>query len=351
MANCKPITCYGKEYKSCKSLSADFGFNDNQYWKFVSQLRKGLKPETIVEDILDDINIKNAKTIEHNNVKEEQKVTISGDLKGTVVNKIFKDREELKHEVIQEVVEDEIEEHHNDTTIMVSPEYYTAKSPTELLELIDNFNPSKINIIDFENVVGRIDSEEINKEDTVNIFVYNATIYSNNFFKTIVGIKVPNIQILTHTVGDQLVDHLITYYLGVLHTKYPEKKYSIISRDTGFSAFINMMNNTKSIDLKEPTQKVVFKKKNEPTPDEKFRYCLFDYISRNNVLNVRATISRKEFKPVFEPFYAKKDKVLDNKEVDHLIDKLIGYGVLEFVPRNNIHYYRFDMFKILEYIK
>ena len=202
MANCKPITCYGKEYKSCKSLSADFGFNDNQYWKFVSQLRKGLKPETIVEDILDDINIKNAKTIEHNNVKEEQKVTISGDLKGTVVNKIFKDREELKHEVIQEVVEDEIEEHHNDTTIMVSPEYYTAKSPTELLELIDNFNPSKINIIDFENVVGKIDVKEINKEDTVNIFVYNATIYSNNFFKTILEIKVPNIQILTHTVGD-----------------------------------------------------------------------------------------------------------------------------------------------------
>lgn len=346
MANCKPITCYERVYDSVAAFGRDFGLNESQ----INLLRHKLKlmtPEKAIESMVEtDSNKKSSK-------EEAKQMVISGDLKGTVVNKIFKDREEPKQEVIQEVVEEEeIEEYHNDTAIMASPEYYTAKSPAELLELIENFNPSKINIIDFENVVGKIDVKEINKEDTVNIFVYNATIYSNNFFKTILEIKVPNIQILTHTVGDQLVDHLITYYLGVLHTKYPEKEYSIISRDTGFSAFINMMNNTKSIGLKEIRPKeVVFKEKNEPTPDEKFKYCLFDYISRNSVLNVRSTIPRKEFKPVFEPFYAKKNKVLDNKEIDHLIDKLIGYGVVEFAPRNNIHYYRFDMFKISEYIK
>lgn len=346
MAKCTPVTCYGKHYKSYAEFGRDFGLNSYQ----IIDLRKKCKsisPEQAIESIVGNTNKKKSSAKE-----EPKQMVISGSLKGTVANKIFKDREEPKQEVIQEVIEEEIEEHHNDTTIMASPEYYTAKSPIELLELIENFNPLKINIIDFENVVGKIDIKEINKEDTVNIFVYNATIYSNNFFKTILGIKVPNIQILTHTVGDQLVDHLITYYLGVLHTKYPEKEYSIISRDTGFSAFINMMNNTKSIGIKELTPKeAVFKEKNEPTPDEKFKYCLFDYISRHSVFNIRTTISRKEFKPVFEPFYAKKNKVLDNKEIDHLIDKLIGYGVVEFAPRNNIHYYRFDMFKISEYIK
>lgn len=214
-----------------------------------------------------------------------------------------------------------------------SPITYTINNPNQVISEIQKNNKIKyINLIDFENLV---ENEELilsytRKKDSLNIFFYNACIYSNEFFKLIKNSDNINLQVLTYSVKNQLVDHLITYYLGAITTKYPNLSCNILSRDHEFYEFIESLNNSKvkGIGLNYISDK-----------NERFKYSLCKYIANIKLLSHRNCIKNNEFEKLFKGFVKKANK----REIDRLINQLIEFKFMTKSVKGNLIIYKFDM--------
>lgn len=114
-----------------------------------------------------------------------------------------------------------------------------------LIGVIERLNPSRINLIDFENIVGTSSKNLIDgvlvDNDSLNIFVFNSLLYSHNFYSSIKNSTTYNLQLLSFKAANQLVDNLIIFYLGIITSHFPCKTYTIISNDTGYNSLIETL--------------------------------------------------------------------------------------------------------------
>lgn len=304
--HCKSLSCYGKEYNSRKEFVRDFGI-ENKYNKVISLLNQGLSPETVIEEILDSIEIKQKK-------------------------------QECKNQISETV---QISEPVSETDRNV-PIYFTVYSIEQLTNELKNIKAQNINLIDFENLVHNFDilRPELVKDNTVNIFFYNACIYSNDFFKIAKCTNNINLQVLTYECANQLVDHLITFYLGSLVSAFPDKNYNIISKDTGFYHFVNNLNISKI--------KIIGLDNYIKNPEDRYRYSLSKYIVSNHILEKRNIIKREEFKDVFAGFF--KKEIINNVKIDDLIKNLIKFNIVEKVE-NGFNWYKFNLQTAKDFIE
>lgn len=220
---------------------------------------------------------------------------------------------------------------------------YTVDSLNQIVAFLkiieDEFDT--INLIDFENVAEYKELiMEKSNERTINIFFYNACIYSNDFFKINKYIESKSIlQVLTYDVAEQLVDHMITFYLGGLLYNYSDKEFNIISRDTGFCQFV------KSLDSENVTVHGV---KYSYDAEERYKFSLCKYILNNKILQNRPIITKAEFGTVFSQFY--KGKTLTDKCINDIINSALDFGIICLVSKGGFVYYKFEMDKIKEIV-
>ena len=223
------------------------------------------------------------------------------------------------------------------------PIRYNVESTEDLIGLLEDLvtDSKHINLIDFENVVDKINLDEyINDENAINVFFFNSCIYGNTFSRTIKNSSSINFEVVSYEAEKQLIDHVLVYYLGALHITFPNIQYQIISKDSGFYPFVNFLyaDNIKACGLNFHDDK-----------DDRYKYCLFKYIINHNVLKNRRCIIRHEFFTIFEKFF--KGKV-DDKKVNDLVKKLSeDYEVLKVVHKKGLNYYEFDMEAINDFVR
>lgn len=338
----KKVVCYGKQYSTRKQFAEDFGAN---YSQINYLLNNGFSPEVTVEILTENkfMAIKNL-IMEGKSKKEILSIINSSD-------SCFKESteeviEDISTNEIEEVVEDistnEIVEESEEIIVRNKKSvFYTVNSPSELLQILSDFKFDNINLIDFENMVDDTTLKgQITGENTINIFFYNACIYSNQFFKLINGIEnTINIQILTYNVADQLVDSLILYYFGVLVTTYPDLTFNFISYDRVFFNFVDNID----MDNVKLGGRTLLKDK-----EERFKYCIFKFMKNSNILKNRKCVVKHDFYTIFNEFF---NNNLNNSEIDHLIDRFQNWNVVEIVTRGEFEYYKFNMNEIKKFVE
>lgn len=343
LSHCKPITCYEKEYPSRRALCADFGIED-RYNQFCTLMKLKVSPEQAIELAVDGNHNKAILLLKkgyeinavfnhfQNGIKIEEPVVAEEDGKNIKIS----EEPEIEDEDIIEPEQEQVEDEDIDSSYN-SPVFFNVQSPSQIIEELKHMNVDTINLIDFENVSAK--SEDIRpiiiKENTVNVFFYNACNFSNHFFKEIRNIRNINLQVLTYKAAPQLIDHMIVFYLGALHNVLPNKTYNIITRDTGYCHFVESMNknNINVVGVKR------FK-----NADDRFKYSLLKYLMNNNRLNNRNCIVKFEFAEILDGFYKNKP---DEVEVSRIIEKLCSYGVLSI---NKHGHYKFDMEAIKSFV-
>lgn len=219
-----------------------------------------------------------------------------------------------------------------------------ANSIDELEDIINSLpNINKINLIDYENVSDNkmLSENHLKDENMINIFFFNACIYSNNYYSFIKSSKSINIQIISLEAADQLIDHLIVFYLGVLMSKFPNKNYMIYSRDNGYYPFINT--------LKYPNIAMAGLTKSR----RGHKYSLAKHILNNPEITESKYFGKNEFRRLFSDFYTSKK--LNSHTIAVTINELIRYEFIEEITMDdctvgNGKYYRFRKKEISEYI-
>lgn len=208
-----------------------------------------------------------------------------------------------------------------------------------LLTQINKYKPKVINLIDFENVANsqNLLEEYTNDSSIFNIFFYNACIYSNNFYKTIKYSKSVNFQILTYTTSNQLVDKLLIYYLGILESNVKGIKFNIVSRDYGFSTFLECIDSTNI---------TVSELEIENNKELKFVKTLCTYLSKNKYVKGRRYYTKSDLKSIIEPWFLQKNDELSDPELDHLIHLLCIYDCIKIVQKAHYTNHLFNMQEI-----
>lgn len=223
------------------------------------------------------------------------------------------------------------------------PVYIDITSPKQLIdELEKEHNIKVINLIDFENV-GRdkkLLKEYINNEGTLNIFFYNALHHSNEFFNIIKGSTNINLQVQTFECANQLVDHLITYYLGAIRANFPDMRFNIISKDTGFYGFISSLctDKVKGVGINYIEDKEL-----------RFKYCLCKYIIDNNLFVSRNCIAYREIENFFSDFN-NRDK-MTQADVENLFESIIKFDIGEEFMKGTFRWIKFRMENIKEFVE
>lgn len=313
MARTKQVTYNGKEYESIVELSRLLKIDHR---KFYTRIRKyDGNVDMAVADLLS---------------KTELIEEVKNDMDSLTNYSIPEEKEIIK----------ENEEHNNlnepSYTIRCMPKYIQAESIDQLIGALKNFDSDVVNLIDFENMKDANLNKYIKEED-INIFFYNATIHSNKFYKFTKNFKNTTIQVLIYDCIDQLVDNLIIYYLGRLQSKYPNKKYNIISKDTGFYRFIDYLNpaNTKCIGMEFLHNK-----------EDRFKYSLCKFISTTK-LSHRNMVSLIEIPEIFQSFY---DKPMTQEIIDDLFKSLNKFELIECKTKGQFEWVKFDMDKINKFL-
>lgn len=216
-----------------------------------------------------------------------------------------------------------------------------ASSIEELEDILNTFSYiDTINLIDYENVSDNkmLSENHLKDENMINIFFFNACIYSNNYYSFIKSSKSINIQIISLEAADQLIDHLIVFYLGVLMSKFPNKNYKLYSRDNGYHPFINT--------LKYPNITMAGLTKSR----RGHKYSLAKYILNNAEITESKYFGKNEFRRLFSDFYTTKK--LNSHTIAVTINELLRYEFIERIEMDgNGNYYRFKKKEISEYIK
>lgn len=202
----------------------------------------------------------------------------------------------------------------------------------ELVKKINSLGIKEINLIDFENVEQHnpgLLTDYLDNQNVVNVFFYNATKHSNAYYSITMKSTSHNFQVLTMEVGSQLVDHLITFYLGILTTMMPHVKYNIISTDTGFSAFGHFMgvNVIGSVFVDN---------------DNKFKYSLCKYIVDNREIRQGMSIAQNELNRIIDNFYALKDKKASSRNRKDVTDILTNLNIVELHEYGGMKYFEFN---------
>lgn len=232
---------------------------------------------------------------------------------------------ELEEPILEEDEEDIYEEKH----ISVRPRILEVIDPAELIQVVQELKwqtdsiPSTINLIDFENLCGdhRLKSF-IDGEDTINVFFYNASVYSDKFYRFVLS-NFPeqlNIKVLSYESAPETVDHLITYYLGALRFTNPTIKYNIVSSDRGYCGFVDALYSDK-------VECVGVNKLRDP--EQRFKFSMCKYILYNTKEN-KDLYTREELFVMFKRFYKGR---LSTSEKEKLIENLVD---------------RFDLAKIVK---
>ncbi len=205
---------------------------------------------------------------------------------------------------------------------------------------LGNFN--KINLIDFENVSkDKIVKDIVNDPLNLNIFFFNGCIYSNDFYKLTSNSVALNYYIISLEVEDQLIDHLLLYYLGALSNDslLSNIKFNIVSKDTHFYKLRKYINtiNIDNIGLNYISD-----------INGKFIYSLSNYIINNNYIHNNTCLFKKEFQMIFGNFFKLRNKVINNEEIDKLINILLELEFITLNPEtdNTSEYYTINLIKI-----
>lgn len=214
------------------------------------------------------------------------------------------------------------------------------RSTDELLNLIKSFlDIDKINLIDYENVCDNkmLSNNHIKDENVINIFFFNACIYSNNYYSLIKDSKSINIQITSTEAANQLIDHTLIFYLGVLISRFPTKQYRIYSKDTGYLPFITNLNysNIKMAKLGKSSSK------------HGYKYALAKYILSHPDIRASKYYTKGDFRGLFKSF--SPGKKYNARTLSNLINELIRFQFIEMVKVDE-RYYRFCLNKIEEYV-
>lgn len=198
-----------------------------------------------------------------------------------------------------------------------TPIYFTVMNPAEIVKIVGDFQDhiKTINLIDFENVNNNHDllDPNINESNALNIYFYNATIYSNDFYNKIKKSSNINVQVHIFECGKELVDHLITYYLGAIRINFPDLEYRIISKDLGFYPFINSLGSDK---VKGVGRKYL------EDPELRFKYSLCKYIVENDIFKNRKIVATHELDKFFGKFYNNEMSEDDIKALSDTLVKL-----------------------------
>ena len=351
---CKPETCYGKTYNSHKELTRDFGIDDARYNQYCALRNAGMTPENAIEITVDGHHnkaialLKKGFTVETvvNYFKNGEKVTES--IKVLTVDSEPKNdgNEELAVEDKDELV---FETEDDDEDVVVpdefdkisSPIHYDVKTPMQLIEELRKLKFSRINLIDFENISGKMDlSDYINEENTINIFFFNACKYATEFIVAIRGTRNINLKVLTYRCGYNLIDHMITYYLGAIYSEFPDKEYCIISMDRGFYSFVTSLGHE---------NEMVYGTKVLKNPRDRYKYSLYKYLLNDNILKNRKCVIRRDLFAIFDNFC--KNKKLDDAEINRMVKDLSEkFKVMKVIHKKGLDYYEFDMDKIRKFV-
>lgn len=179
-----------------------------------------------------------------------------------------------------------------------------------------------INLIDFENISNdeEILSQYLKDPRCVNIFFYNATLYSNNYYMRTRYSKSQNFQVITFEKEDQLVDHLISLYLGILISVMPTKHFNIISKDSGYLGFIHYLNmdNVTSIGTSYIS-----------TSKKKFNYSVCNYFANNRNIREGILFTQNELCKQIDEFYHNKGKKATYKNYTDVIKLLKDNKILK----------------------
>lgn len=301
----KEIVLKDRIFNSVKEFCEACG---QPYWKWAEAKKHGITPQAFYNQY--------AWKVEKEKTKEEVIEAREIDEK----NIIDVDVEETKTSKIVSLAE------------VKKPTANVSLSDIEtLIKKINSLNIKEINLIDFENVQNNPEllTDYLNNQSVVNIFFYNATIHSNAYYKITMNSTSRNFQVLTMEVGDQLVDHLITFYLGIFTTMMPYVKYNIISTDTGFSAFGHFMGvNVIGSAFVEN--------------DDKFKYCLCKYVSNNREIRNGMNIAQNEFNKIIDNFYAIKDKKASARNRKDVTEILIDLKIVKLSEYGGMKYFSFN---------
>ena len=306
MGKCtKEIVLKDRTFKSVKDFCEACG---QPYWKWAEAKKHNISAQAFYDQYAWKVKKEEEKnTIEAKEIDEEN--IIDADIVETETPKIVS---------IVEV---------KNPTINIS-----LKDIEELIKKIRSLDIKEINLIDFENVEQnnpKLLDDYLNNQHVVNIFFYNATKHSNAYYSLTMNSTSRNFQVLTMEVGDQLVDHLITFYLGIFTTMMPYVKYNIISTDTGFSAFGHFMGvNVIGSAFVEN--------------DDKFKYCLCKYVSNNREIRNGMNIAQNEFNKIIDNFYAIKDKKASARNRKDVTEILIDLKIVKLSEYGGMKYFSFN---------
>lgn len=322
----KPITFNGKEYESRSELARTLGIDPN---KLNNKLRSNITVEEAVADLLQEKEMVSIGEKPMNEIidilKGKENVVISE--KEVIMTKPEKKVEPKEERFIFKPIPKKL------------PKYIQVRSVNELIEILNDIDIDKVNLIDYENIEKDRRLEKFaSNEDEVNIFFYNAEVHSNNFFAFAKSINTNIIQVLTYDSANDLVDRMIIFYLSGLLLAYPDKEYSIISKDLSFYRFIENLgyDNIKCIGINYITD-----------GDTRYKYCLCKYIAdtRENHRNMIATHEVDKF---FKDFAGHK---LNQHDVDNLLKAFDKYELVEHVKKGAFDWIKFDMPKIHKFVE
>ena len=197
---------------------------------------------------------------------------------------------------------------------------FPADLVTELMKLT---NIKCVNLIDFENLADDVSvlDNYLKDENTVNIFFFNAVRYSNNFYLLDKDSKSINFQIPTMNVANQLVDHMLVYYLGVLTAINSKLQYNLISKDSGYYMFINELdlNNVNIIGFEN-----YFVNK-----EKRFEISLARYISELRIDSMKA-LTERDMKNIFRAFMDRDRKLPTQKNYEDLFSSLLNLRLIKY---------------------
>lgn len=221
---------------------------------------------------------------------------------------------------------------------------YNNKIIHDIDELITEIkklsNINKINLIDYENVCDNklLIDNHLAEAGQINIFFFNACICSNNYYGLLKKNESINLQIVSLEAANQLVDHMLVFYLGALIGHFPTNNYTIFSKDSGYRAFISNLNypNIKIANIDKPIKK-------------QYKYSLAKYILENPDIVESKYFTKNEFRSLFTKFY--NGKKFNSRSLGSLINELIKFEFIDMRDLGKDKYYRFCFKRISEYVE
>lgn len=332
MSKCNPVTFNGKTYSSTRQLANELNLDEKNYGRLVKLVKK--------YDGNGDLAVPELLTIMAKENKETEKIK-------SIIN-LINGNEEAKKSEPEESVEEKKKEKEEMKTEKAStlPKstrcYYEVDTPSNLINLIESLDCNntikKINLIDFENVCSRPDIyEPVLEEENVNIFFYNALKYSDKFYSATRKSNAINIKILTFEVAQELVDHMLVFYLGALNAVKPDIEYAILSKDLGYYRFIENLefDNIKCVGVNYIQDK-----------DTRYKYCICKFVA-DSKLQTRNLVTLSEARELFKGFF-KNDPT--NEDFNNVIKILEKDGLLEQMSKNSLKWLKFKMKEINEFV-